>query len=245
MIVRNYWSHNTPEGNSPWTFITKAGYQYLKAGENLAYGFLTSAGVVTGWMNSTAHRANVLDATFKDVGFGIASGPNYQGGENTVVVAMYGQAAPSIVAPAPVAPKVSPKSSPEPNPPAPTPSPAPAPTPSPTPDQKTIPSQIRSADPDEHEPTTSTTNTNLTAQQASSRTTLFTSLRSGRLGYASLASLILTMTALGWFAVKHTVAFKRTVIDGEEFVLTHPAVEVALLSIAMLMLFAGTSGFIR
>ncbi len=91
MANRNYWSHNTPEGNPPWVFITQAGYDYKTAGENLAYGFATSNDTVTGWMNSPPHKANLLNAGFVDVGFGIASSSNYQNsGPETIVVAMYG-----------------------------------------------------------------------------------------------------------------------------------------------------------
>ncbi len=100
MVTRDYWSHNTPEGDAPWVFVTKAGYEYQKAGENLAYGFLTGEQVVTGWMNSTTHRANVLGDSYRDVGFGFADSPNFEdSGPSTVVVAMYGNPladAPSI-----------------------------------------------------------------------------------------------------------------------------------------------------
>src|SRR5688572_11912371 len=39
MVAKNYWSHYGPDGTEPWTFITNAGYSYIRAGENLAYGF--------------------------------------------------------------------------------------------------------------------------------------------------------------------------------------------------------------
>jgi uncharacterized protein YkwD len=91
MIANDYWAHYAPDGTSPWYFIEQAGYSYQRAGENLAFGFSTSSGVITGWMNSPTHRANVLDAGFTQVGFGIANGSDFQGGENTVIVAMYGQ----------------------------------------------------------------------------------------------------------------------------------------------------------
>lgn len=94
MASRNYWSHNTPEGSPPWIFVDKAGYNYQKAGENLAYGFATSADTVTGWMNSPSHRENLLDKSFTDVGFGYANAVNYQNnGPETIVVAMYGEPA--------------------------------------------------------------------------------------------------------------------------------------------------------
>ncbi len=90
MITRNYWSHTTPDGKEPWVFINQVGYQYQAAGENLAYGFSDNASTVTGWMNSPGHRANILNGTYSEVGFGIAHGPNYQNeGEQTVVVALY------------------------------------------------------------------------------------------------------------------------------------------------------------
>lgn len=90
MISRNYWSHTTPDGKEPWIFIDQTGYQYQAAGENLAYGFTSSSGAVTGWMNSPGHRANILNGAYSEVGFGIANSPNYQHeGKQTIVVAMY------------------------------------------------------------------------------------------------------------------------------------------------------------
>ncbi len=90
MASRNYWSHNTPEGNPPWVFITNAGYSYKSAGENLAYGYITSSDTVAGWMGSTEHKANMLNKGFTEVGFGFANSSNYQSsGPQTIVVAMY------------------------------------------------------------------------------------------------------------------------------------------------------------
>lgn len=92
MVARDYWSHQTPDGQQPWIFVTDAGYQYTAAGENLAYGFMTSAATVTGWMNSPPHKANLLSVNFTEVGFGIANSKDYVGdGKQTVVVAMYGK----------------------------------------------------------------------------------------------------------------------------------------------------------
>lgn len=90
MSARNYWAHNTPDGQPPWYFISKTGYDYKKAGENLAYGFSNSTATIAGWMNSPPHRENILDQTFKEVGFGIADSQNYQNtGAETIIVAMY------------------------------------------------------------------------------------------------------------------------------------------------------------
>lgn len=94
MVKRDYWSHVTPTGLQPWAFIAAAGYQYQAAGENLAYGFASASQVLSGWMHSPEHRANILDSAYQNVGFGVATSTNYLGtGPETVVVAMYGQPA--------------------------------------------------------------------------------------------------------------------------------------------------------
>lgn len=106
MIAQNYWSHVAPDGTTPWYYFQKLGYNYSVAGENLAYGFATSEQVVTAWMNSAEHRANVL-GNYQDVGFGFSNGDNYQHGKNTVVVAFYGLPAGQSPLPATNAPTSS------------------------------------------------------------------------------------------------------------------------------------------
>jgi uncharacterized protein YkwD len=92
MAQRNYWSHVTPDGKQPWAFVDASGYHYQAAGENLAYGFGTSDQVMTAWMHSTEHRANVLNPNYQDVGFATANVADYQGtGPATVIVALYGE----------------------------------------------------------------------------------------------------------------------------------------------------------
>lgn len=92
MVRADYWSHTSPDGKTPWTFIAASGYSYERAGENLAYGFSGAAQTINGWMNSPEHRANILNAQYQNVGFGVATSPQYQGhGAETIVVAMYGQ----------------------------------------------------------------------------------------------------------------------------------------------------------
>jgi hypothetical protein len=91
MVNNNYWSHDSPAGETPWQFIVASGYQYNEAGENLAYGFSSADSVLDAWMHSPEHRANVLDNDYSEVGFGVAQSPNFTGhGPETIVVAMYG-----------------------------------------------------------------------------------------------------------------------------------------------------------
>jgi len=96
MAKNNYWAHNSPDGKTPWTFLTGAGYQYQTAGENLAYGFNSADESIAGWMGSPEHRANILDASYQNVGFGVASSPDFVSeGPETIVVAVYGRPAAS------------------------------------------------------------------------------------------------------------------------------------------------------
>lgn len=90
MAARDYWSHNTPDGKKPWYFISRSGYKYSEASENLAYGFTSSKDTINGWMNSVSHRKAMLNTDYSEVGFGVANSGNYQGqGPETIVVAMY------------------------------------------------------------------------------------------------------------------------------------------------------------
>jgi uncharacterized protein YkwD len=72
MATRNYFDHNTPEGVTPWTRITNAGYRYSAAAENIAEGQTTPASVMDAWMNSPGHRANILNCGLKNIGVGLA-----------------------------------------------------------------------------------------------------------------------------------------------------------------------------
>lgn len=96
MASRNYWSHNTPEGNPPWVFAIADGYSYQKLGENLATGFNDEQATIYSWLASAPHRQNLLDPSYTQVGFGVANNPNYTaagGGPMTIIVAFYGEPA--------------------------------------------------------------------------------------------------------------------------------------------------------
>ena len=89
MLARDYWSHVSPAGTQPWTFITAAGYSYRYAGENLARDFSDPDSVVQAWMNSPSHRENMLSNRYRDMGVAVADG-NLGGRETTLVVQMFG-----------------------------------------------------------------------------------------------------------------------------------------------------------
>lgn len=102
MAAKGYFSHVSPSGQLPWYWFQQAGYNYEFAGENLAINFTDSSDVVTAWMNSPMHRANILKQQYTQIGIGIAEGM-YQGEETTFVVEFFGTPEPSTptVTPAP------------------------------------------------------------------------------------------------------------------------------------------------
>jgi uncharacterized protein YkwD len=73
MFARGYFSHNTPEGRSPFDRINEAQVSFRIAGENLALA-PTLLMAHTGLMNSPGHRANILRPQFGRVGIGILDG---------------------------------------------------------------------------------------------------------------------------------------------------------------------------
>jgi uncharacterized protein YkwD len=73
MAARNYFSHTTPEGVDFATRITNAGYRWSGAGENIAKGQRTPQEVMTSWMNSDGHKANILNCGYKNLGVGVAA----------------------------------------------------------------------------------------------------------------------------------------------------------------------------
>lgn len=72
MATRNYFSHDTLGGGSFADRISKAGYKWSTAGENIAMGQPTAASVMSAWMNSAGHKANILNCSFKNIGVGLA-----------------------------------------------------------------------------------------------------------------------------------------------------------------------------
>lgn len=70
MAEKNYFSHTQPDGDTLGDRVRDEGYNYGRAGENIAAGYRTPEDVVEGWMNSSGHRANILNANFEEIGVG-------------------------------------------------------------------------------------------------------------------------------------------------------------------------------
>lgn len=87
MVKNSYFSHQSPQGVTPWFWFKRAGYDYQYAGENLAVGFADSVVLYDAWVNSPSHRANLLNKNFSQIGTAIATG--FQG-NSIIVVQLFG-----------------------------------------------------------------------------------------------------------------------------------------------------------
>lgn len=67
------FSHTRPNGSRGLTALNEAGVSYRTAGENIASGQQSAQAVVSAWMNSSGHRANILSASFGRMGVGRAT----------------------------------------------------------------------------------------------------------------------------------------------------------------------------
>lgn len=76
MVDNNYFSHNSPTYGTPFNMIKNYGITYKAAGENIA-GNSTNKGAVNAWMNSSGHKANILNSNYNYTGIGVVSSPKY------------------------------------------------------------------------------------------------------------------------------------------------------------------------
>ncbi len=74
MRDRDYFSHTSPEGLSPFDRAEQAGVDYSRA-ENIAFGQADATAVMEAWLESPGHRANILDCELTKLGVGVAEGP--------------------------------------------------------------------------------------------------------------------------------------------------------------------------
>jgi uncharacterized protein YkwD len=83
MASEDYFSHVAPDGETPLERIRASGYIAssrvgYEVGENIAWGTLWLASpqsIVNAWMASPGHRANILDAHYRETGVGVSPHP--------------------------------------------------------------------------------------------------------------------------------------------------------------------------
>ena len=76
MVDNNYFSHNSPTYGSSFDMLKSFKVSYKTVGENIAANSSNSS-AVTAWMNSSGHKANILNSSFNYTGIGVVSSPRY------------------------------------------------------------------------------------------------------------------------------------------------------------------------
>ncbi|MFF5789237.1 CAP domain-containing protein [Streptomyces sp. NPDC012693] len=74
MSARDYYAHDSPEGRNGGDRMSDAGYEWSAWAENIHRGPKAPSAAMADWMESSGHRANILNCAFKDVGVGVALG---------------------------------------------------------------------------------------------------------------------------------------------------------------------------
>lgn len=98
MVAKEYFAHNSPDGVTPWHWFKEAGYTFLYAGENLAINFTDSSDVEKAWLNSPKHRANIMNAEFREIGIATVPG-TYENVPTIYIVQMFGTPAYAEITP--------------------------------------------------------------------------------------------------------------------------------------------------
>ena len=76
MINNRYFSHTSPVYGSPFKMLEDYNLKFSSAAENIAMGQRTAQEVMTSWMNSPGHRANILSRNITQIGVGAAKASN-------------------------------------------------------------------------------------------------------------------------------------------------------------------------
>ncbi len=74
MAALNYFSHTSADGRTLGTRVSAAGYTWSRLGENIAAGYAGIDSVMTGWVDSDGHCANLMSANFTQVGLACVPG---------------------------------------------------------------------------------------------------------------------------------------------------------------------------
>ncbi|GAA0503706.1 hypothetical protein Ade02nite_35550 [Paractinoplanes deccanensis] len=72
MARRDYFEHDSPNGDNAGDRVSRTGYDWKRYGENIARGADSAWEVVDGWMHSPVHRENILDCGLHEMGLGLA-----------------------------------------------------------------------------------------------------------------------------------------------------------------------------
>jgi len=76
MVDNNYFAHESPTYGTPFNMLKSFKISYKTAGENIA-GNSSNSGAVNAWMNSSGHKANILNSNYNYTGIGVVNSGKY------------------------------------------------------------------------------------------------------------------------------------------------------------------------
>ena len=74
MVTNNFFDHGGSNGSTLGSRVAATGYVASALGENIAAGYGTVTNVMTGWMNSPGHCANIMNPAFTQIGVACIKG---------------------------------------------------------------------------------------------------------------------------------------------------------------------------
>lgn len=80
MANGNFFDHRDPDGRTPGDRAELAGYTGMQIGENIAAGLDEVEKVVSGWLASPGHCANLMNAQYSELGAAYAVDPKSNAG---------------------------------------------------------------------------------------------------------------------------------------------------------------------
>jgi uncharacterized protein YkwD len=91
MFEKQYFSHDSPTGETLEDLMKKVNYEYIVVGENLAMGnFESDKEVIEAWMQSPGHRENILNSRYQEIGVAVKQGI-FQGKKIWIAVQHFGK----------------------------------------------------------------------------------------------------------------------------------------------------------
>ncbi|EKE21882.1 MAG: hypothetical protein ACD_7C00098G0006 [uncultured bacterium] len=97
MAKNHYFAHTSPAGVTPWHWFDKNNYSYKYAGENLAINYESAEEEHGAWMKSIAHKENILNSNFKEIGVATSKGI-INGKKSNITVTVFGTPEENILA---------------------------------------------------------------------------------------------------------------------------------------------------
>jgi uncharacterized protein YkwD len=72
MARHHYFDHQDLGGHSPADRVRAVGYREQRVAENIAYGTLSTADAIAGWLKSPGHCENLMEPRFREMGIAFA-----------------------------------------------------------------------------------------------------------------------------------------------------------------------------